>query len=108
MFKLMEPHEPCDWPVTVFVPQHQGKVAKANFTASFRFLASDEFQELAGQGDTMLLERVLVGWDQVKDEAGEDLPYSDEARARMLQITYVRKALVLAYGEFIQGRAAKN
>lgn len=108
MFRLMEPHEPCEWPVTVFVPQHHGRVLKAQFSASFRYLPSEEFQELASQGDTVLLERVLVGWSQVKDEHGEDVPYSDEARERMLRITYVRKALVLAYGEFIQGRAAKN
>lgn len=109
MFKLKEPTEPCDWPVTVSVPQSGGKATKHRFTAKFDYLDDDAFRQLADEGDHVLLERVLVGWgEDLRDEEGEPLPYSTEHRARLIRITYVRRALIGAYGEFLHGRAAGN
>jgi len=109
MFTLIEPHEPCEWPVRVPVPQHGGRTLRQGFTARFKWVDSDRFSTLAAQGDEALLADVLVGWgEDLKDEAGEPLAFSSEARARLVRITYVRRALVTAYGEFISGRAAGN
>lgn len=108
MFRLMQPMEPCEWPVTVPVPQHGGRVAKHRFTAHFAYLPADEIGPASEAGDEAFVARVLVGWDGVQDEHGEPLPFSAEARAALIQIPYVRRALVMAWHEFIAGRAAGN
>lgn len=108
MFKLIETDEPIQWPVTVHVPQHGGKTAKHKFTALFAYLPADDIAPASEAGDEAFLGRVLLGWQGVQDEEGNPLPFSDEARDRLVRIPYVRRALILAWHEFIQGRAAKN
>lgn len=109
MFRLKEPDEPTEWPVTVHVPQAGGKTAKHRFTAHFRWLDAEAWQAAAFDGDQALLREVLVGWgEDLRDEHGEPIPFSSEQRDRLARITFVRRAVVTAYGEFIQGRAAGN
>ncbi len=56
-----------------------------------------------------LPDRVLVGWKRVKDESGtNDEPFTPENRAKMLQIPYVRMALLKAYYEASQGQGAER
>jgi hypothetical protein len=105
VFKLAEKRRVA-WPVTVKVPQDGGKTIKATFGAEFEIITKEEQQAIiAGDGD--LLDRQLVGWDaRVKDENGEPLPFGDDAKRRLLDITYVRQALFEALGEINSGREA--
>jgi hypothetical protein len=51
-------------------------------------------------------DRTVVGWKGYADHDGNEIPYSEEAKAQLIKIPYVRAALNLAYGELTAGRAA--
>lgn len=40
---------------------------------------------------------VMIGWEGVVDEAGNEVPYSDEAREMLISQVYARVAIVRAY-----------
>lgn len=93
------------WPVTVEVPQDGGKTQKAEFEVEFEVLAQDQLEALPREGKDMLA-AVVIGWSGVQDEGGEPIEYSEEAKAQLLGVTYVRAALFGAYQEVQVGRAA--
>lgn len=98
MFKLIE-NPRFTREVTVLTPVHGGHL-KESFRATFRALRVSESQsfELAtGEGTRSFLEHVLVTVDDVFDEAGAELPYSDQLRDRLLDVLFVRQALLKSY-----------
>lgn len=96
------------WPVTVNIPQDGGKTLAAEFDAEFELLAVKVHDELVQSGGD-LLARVLVGWQRFMNEAGDaPVEFSPEAQAEMLDISYVRSALTLAYYEAVHGNKAKR
>ncbi len=104
MFKLAA-KKTITWPVTVHIPQDGGKTTAATFHAEFEVLDQDELNELVLEGKDMVSE-VLVGWKGVADEQGGEIAYSAEEKKKLIAITYVRNAILTAYGEVQQGRAA--
>lgn len=58
--------------------------------------------------DTEIAQRVLVGWQGLKDEAGEPVPYSTEARDQLLATTLVRSSVVATYLAVMNGVAARK
>lgn len=104
MFKLAQV-KTIKWPVDVQIPLDGGRVSKQRFTAEFEILPSDEYSRAIDEGD--VLDRVVRGWsDDVQNEAGEPLPFSEEAKAAMLKISYVRVALLRAYLDACAGKEA--
>lgn len=108
MFKLIEMSEPCEWPVTVQVPQHGGRTQGQRFTALFRHLDSEEFASVAADGDRAALHAIVAGWRDIADAGGEALEFTPERLEALGKITYWRRAVLDAYGQFLTGRAAKN
>lgn len=107
MFKLAAVRR-IKWPVTVNIPQDGGKTLSVEFDTEFEILSIKEHDELVGAGAD-LLTRVLVGWDRMMNEAGDaPLEFSEEAKAKALDISYVRSALTLAYYEAAHGNKAKR
>lgn len=101
------------WPVTVHIPQDGGKFVKATFTAEFRALPQSEIDSVLqdirdGDRDADFTERSLIGWSGVQDDDASELPYSDEAKAKLIDIPYVRNALVTAFFESISGGARRK
>ncbi len=99
-------------PVTVHVPVGDGKHAKERFTAIFAYLGQERIGQLAEtqdhMADTELLNEILVGWDGVADETGKALPFTHENRDRLLDIPYVRIAVVKAYFESLRGPGGRS
>lgn len=96
------------WPVTVQIPQDEGKTRAEVFDAQLEILAQDEHDDLLSQGAD-LLERVLCGWKRVKTEDGaDDVPFTPETKRALLAISYVRVGLLKAYYEAFQGRKAER
>jgi hypothetical protein len=101
------------WPVDVEVPADGGAFAKQRFTARFKEVSGDRLVELAkarpGEGDVHILREVVVGWgEDVQDEDGSPLPFSEETLGRMIAVPYVRLALLRTYAEAIGGLLEKN
>ena len=104
MFKLAQKRT-ITWPVTVNIPQDGGRTQKATFDGEFEVLTQEEAEQ-AVRAEKDLLEVQLIGWNGVKDEAGEPVAFSEAAKKQLLDITYVRGALFTAIAEINNGRAA--
>lgn len=97
------------WPVTVKVPRDGGSTADQKFTAVFEILDKDQIDGLCPEKiDEALLARAFVGWDGIKDEAGNAVEFSEDTKAAVIKIPFVCLALLQAYGEAANGRRAKN
>ena len=112
MFKI-EQETSYKWPVTVNIPKDGGKFTKATFTAEFSALPQDEIDNLLqdireGDRDANFASRCLIGWSAVQDADGNELPYSDEAKEKLLKMTYVRNGVVTAFFDSISGGAARR
>jgi hypothetical protein len=92
------------WPIEVQIPMDGGKVKKDRFTAEFEIIPADEYDAELAAGD--VLTRVWTGWQDVQAETGEPLEFSEEARAKLLKISYLRLALMQAYIQAASGREA--
>lgn len=112
MFKIAQ--DPSyEWPVNVFIPRDGGKFVKGTFTAEFKALPQDEIDSILrdardGVTDADFCVQSLVGWKGVQDEDGSELRFSEEAKAKLLNIPYARHALVTAFFESISGGAARR
>ena len=113
------------FPVIVQVPQDGGGKAAVQFTALFRVASTDRIDDLSKAGsapgsiatvtrnsalavEAAILSEVVVGWEQVQDETGADLPFSDVNLKALAGIPYIRTALFEAYHKAIDGRAAQG
>jgi hypothetical protein len=112
MFKIAQ-KPTYKWPVTVQIPTDGGRYTKATFTAEFRAMSQKEIDELVlagrdGDRDADLCRELLVGWSGVQDEDGSEIAFSDEAKDRLLNITYVRHGLLDAFFASITGAGARR
>ena len=108
------------WPVTLRLPVDGGRYEKQTFDAQFRRLSQSRINEIQDlvrakqRGDDVELtdqsvaDEVLAGWDGVQDDDGEDVPYSEAAKAEMLGIASVASSIVVAYFESVTGNKVKN
>lgn len=112
MFIVSKNRRINEWPVVVAVPQSGGTVQKQKMTVDFEILPQSEIDALMQESrtadqDAALLMRVVKGWGQTKDEdTGEALEYNAETCANLVDISYVRAALIRAYFEAASGNAA--
>ena len=105
MFKLAQKKE-VTYPVMVSVPQDGGSVAKHSFEATFEVLPQSELDRMVGNEDVLV--RVLKGFRNVRDENGQEVPFTEETKAQLLEITYVRVALQEAYFALQRGQGARK
>jgi hypothetical protein len=102
------------WPCTISVPQDDGARQEQMITPRFRVIPQSEIDELytpeafrRGNSDAVLMQKVVAGFDGLKDESGEPVP-DDVAKATLLGIPYVVDGLTRGYSEMLGRRTAKN
>lgn len=96
------------WPVTVEFPVDGGHFETETFDAIFKRVGRAEFTKLADKGDIDLVERVLEGWEGIKDEEGKDIPFTKASLKDMLDDPYFARAIIKSYLESLEGAKAKN
>lgn len=97
-------------PVTVQVPTESGQI-EHSFKARFRALTRSEeaeYDALSASSTDEFMRRVLVGWDGLQDENGKDLKFSPEAVSLLLDLHYIRQALIVAYTSVLAGKNPKR
>ncbi|WP_290654482.1 hypothetical protein [Idiomarina sp.] len=107
-FKIAKHPIKSDATVSVSVP---GQKKPQEFTAKFEVMKHDEYRERTeGRTDDLaLLKTVVVGWDGVVDDNGNDVAFSEDALEDLCQYTFVRTALLRSYNELMFGYTpAKN
>lgn len=113
------------WPVAVDVPE-DGRHKVMKFDAEFQRLPQDRINEIhaamqarlvamqSGEStadlidDTAIADEVLTGWSGIQDGEGEDVPYSEAIKARLLNVPAVAASIVIAWGESLRGAKRKN
>lgn len=113
------------WSVAVDVPE-DGRHKVMKFDGEFRRLAQDRINELyaamqarlvamqAGEStadlidDRDIADEVLIGWAGILDGDGEEVPYSEAIKAKLLNVPKVAASIVTAWGESLQGAKRKN
>lgn len=105
MFKIQQNPE-FSHKVKVRVPV-DGGFADQEFTARFRVLPWSKVQ--AHDNDPAeQLRCILVGWEGIADDDGNDVPYSDAAREQLIDLIYVRLALLRTYTDAVVKARAGN
>lgn len=117
MFVLRDVYEAVA-PVVVRLPGNDGKPVQQRFLANFRIPSDAEIRSIIvahpptpgepQMGDVAVLRACWVGWSEVEDDSGQAVPWSAEARDRMLAHKLVRQALIDAFLAASTGRAEKN
>lgn len=107
------------FPVTVQIAK-DGKHDTAKFDAEFKRLSKTEnreiFDRLPRTGhdvdvpitDDEILDLVFVGWKGVVDSDGVEIPYSETARTKVLDIQGVSNGIVQSWMNSITGARSKN
>ena len=102
------------WPVVVEFASDGGKFEKETFDAEFKRLPQDRLREIGEKidgtliTDLELLDQVLVGWRGIFDEAGDEVPFSETAKGRILNVAMVAQAVVSAWLESLAKGKRKN
>jgi len=102
------------WPVSIDVPTDGGRFKRETFEVEFQTLPQSElegFQQDAAEDsmkDSDFCRRVVMGWKNIIDEDGNELPYSLILFEQMIDLPLVAAAITRAYFESLQGRKAKN
>lgn len=93
------------YPVRVEIVDADGVRRVHEFGALFRRLGRSDFERLMRRvrdgdlTDDALARDVLLGWRGVQDESGAEVPFSPEARERLLDLWPVLPALIQAFVE---------
>jgi hypothetical protein len=102
------------WPVVVEFPVDGGKFDKETFDAEFKRHPQDRLREIGEKiengsiSDLELLDQVLIGWAGIFDEAGDDVPFSEVSRQKILNVPLVASAIVAAWLESLAKGKRKN
>ena len=102
-----------EWPVSINVPQDGGSHQTQRFTAKFKIIGTRRAEEIMEANretaDAALLAEVFVGWgEDVTDEDGNPLEFTEARRDIFLERPYATLALVRAYFHAATGAKAKN
>jgi hypothetical protein len=111
--------------VTVHFPGEDGKLKKQSFVAIFKRLPQGEIELLRDRiaarakdlrletdpqpiTDRELLDSVLIGWEAVQDEDGNDLPFNEANKNSLLSIHPTQPRLVTAFLNSLTQAREKN
>ena len=114
------------WPVVLRLPADGGKREKASFDAVFKRLPQSRINEIQvlvqqrmkaaekgedldnGVTDQSIADEILVGWSGVVDGDGDEVSFSEAAKAQLLDVPMVAGALIGAYFESLVEQKRKN
>ena len=96
------------WPISLQVPIDGGKFQRCDFQVEFQRIPQSELLELlAAQtegllSDVDIVKKIMVGWKDVTDSEGEEVPFTNVNRDQLLEVVGMASAI----GEiFLESRA---
>lgn len=96
-------------------PGGDGRPERHQFVAVFKSLGLTDYsdltkraQEAPEQGDAIMIEEVLVGWEGVGDEHGTPLEFTPKNRDALMDMMGARAATVRTYIKTLTGAREKN
>lgn len=109
MFKLDQTGAPYFWPVKYDLPIDGGQTSPQTFDAKFKRIPQSKIEKILAEDwpAKQICHEVLVGWRGVEDN-GSEMPYSEGARDRLLEVALVAGAITAAWMGSLSGAKAKN
>ena len=102
------------WPVTVEVPVDDGRHDKQKFDGEFKRITQSRIREM-GQlietgdlTDVDLVKEVLVGWEGIEDDQGNELKFSQSKLKQLLDVPMVATAIATSFFDSIAVAKRKN
>lgn len=95
-------------------PTDSGGSKQMKFRAQFAELTTDEIRAITDEADDegeateALLKRVFIGFEDVTDEEGKKVDFSDSVRDMLINRPYIRVALVQSYMRALSGNETKD
>ena len=111
------------WPVTLVIPVDGGRREKHTFDAEFTRLSQTRINEIVRQAkessgelakDPAMLEdqtacaEILIGWSNVVDDKGDDVPFSIKALDQLLELPTIAAQIIRAWSESLEVAKRKN
>ena len=111
------------WPITLVLPVDGGRREKHTFDGEFKRLPQTRINEIVRQARAMergrlnedeVLEdqdaasEILVGWSNVVDDDGNEIPFSTKSLDQLLEIPTVAGQIVRAWFESLEVAKRKN
>ena len=99
------------WPVVVREPSETdaGVYEENEFIAIFKRLKVSEYQEAAeNKTEFQMLKMMLVGWEEMKEEDGQDIPFTNQNLKDMMEDSYWLKAVSSSYTASLLDEKVKN
>jgi hypothetical protein len=95
--------------VDVKVPKGEGFETQS-FQATFRVIEETEAETTIGDTEPVkdMLRARIVSMDDLADANGKKVPYSETVREQVLNLPYVRLALIAVYNRALFGEIAGN
>ena len=91
------------WPVTFQKAADGGKFKKQTFTAVFKEIVRKQFDDLIDKGDDPLVNEILIGWEGIQDEEGNEVSFEEETKKQLLDDFSIMKSIIETYGQVIYG-----
>ena len=98
--------------IKIDVPQDMGKTERQTFVMEFKQLSVSETKDLIEEAqnerisDEDMLRRYVLGWDGIVDEDGNPLDFTTSNLEAVMDVPYVRKAIMAAFIEDVFGKEA--
>ena len=111
------------WPVTLVIPTDGGRREKHTFDAEFKRLPQTRINEIVRQAkgisdgssdESVILEdqsacaELLVGWSNVVDDSGEEIPFSVKALDQLLELPTIAAQIIRVWTESLEIAKRKN
>lgn len=111
-----------EWPVEIRTPAADGSYKKFDFVGEFKRHPQSRIDDIHNQlrlqaarkdlfvilTDDMLIDDVFVGWTGITDPAGSVVQVTPENRSMLLEIPGMKKAVISAWFEVVNGIERKN
>ena len=78
------------------------------FTGRFEMLDTEESGRLSADSSEAFCRRVLIGWREIRTPEGDQVPYSEDVRDRLLRRPDIAVAVTRAYWQAMAGQEYKR
>tara|TARA_B100000945_G_scaffold286937_1_gene258178 strand:- start:3 stop:338 length:336 start_codon:yes stop_codon:yes gene_type:complete len=99
------------WPVVVREPSETdaGVYEENEFIGIFKRLKVSEYQDAAdNKSEFEMLKMMLVGWEGIKEENGDDIPFNNQNLKDMMEDSYWLRAVSESYTKSLVDEKVKN
>ena len=99
------------WPVIVREPSETdaGVYDESEFIGIFRRLKISEYEKATeNKSEFQMLKLMLVGWENMKEENGDDIPFNNQNLKDMMEDAYWLRAVSESYTKSLIDEKVKN